>query len=234
MPRVKKTNNTVTSNKKISSTTAKVIHDVQILDSSYSMLGEKYDVAVKGIQQDFLALQKLAKENPNVKYTYTLVEFSDNMRIHLRIVDPLKSELPHFTNFKSNTSLNQTIGETIELLLSEKKETDNVLVKIFTDGEENSSTGKYKNKEVLSSLIDRVQEQNNFTITFIGTKKDVNTVIRDLKIKSSNTLSHNNTLQSINTAFNTTTVSRSMYSKAVMDGLDVKEEFYKKESIQTV
>jgi len=129
------------------------------------------------------------------------------------------------------TPLNQAIGETLEYVRNERSNNfdkgNKVLVSIFTDGDENASIGKYSNAGILSSFIKEL-ENDGFTISFIGTKNEVNYAIQTLHMKASNTLVHDNSALGVAAAFSDTVNARQLYSKSVSRGEDVKENFYTK------
>jgi hypothetical protein len=121
------------------------------------------------------------------------------------------------------TPLYQTVGEAIEKLLKHINPGEKVVMTIFTDGEENSSRGIYANGKELKALIKNVEDNHNFTISYMGTKKDIETVIRELNVDRSNTLEHMNTAYSVGQTYAARGASMVMYSKAVSDGASQEE-----------
>lgn len=198
------------------------VHNVIILDGSGSMSGSKYNSAKKGIELD---LQTCRDEN---FASYTFVEFNDTYSITTHCFMTLLTSVKlNFNGANSSTPLYRTVGETLERLLEVVSSQDKVLVKIFTDGGENTSTGKYKDPLVLADLIKKCEERG-FTITFIGTKIDTETIVNSLKINSTNTLVHNNTGEGVATAFNVQAEATRGYSKRLKEGEDVTIGFYSK------
>lgn len=199
------------------------IHNVHIVDISSSMGGGKIASAILGVNTEVDELKK----DDSVIYTHTLVEFSEPY--HIKTVCykvPMAEVKPYNTYVRSSTALNQAIGETLTKLKNDMFGEDKVLVKIFTDGGENSSQGTWANREMLSQLIKQCEE-SGFTITFVGTEYDVNTVIRTLGIHASNTLSHDNTSRGVEMAFMTSANSTSLYAQKIKSKQDVKKGFYK-------
>lgn len=208
----------------------KVIHHVHILDSSGSMAGAKYNNATKGIDEEISELIKQAENFPNVKNTITIVEFSgyDQIKTHC-FIEPVEKYKPiRWKIMNDMTALYDTLGSTIEKLLKGKADNDKVLLKVFTDGGENGSRGKYLDKSLLARLIKKVQDKNNFTITFVGTEFDVTSIIKNLNIDASNTLVHENTGESVKMSFSETLGSTINFMSAVEDGLNVSRGFYSK------
>ena len=198
------------------------IHNVIILDGSGSMAGAKYRSATAGIQLD---LRTCKNED---FATYTFVEFNNTNSITTHVFMEMLNKVKLFFNGpKGNTPLYQTIGRTLETLLQSVPKEDKVLVKIFTDGEHNVSTGKYSTVEEVKPLI-ATCEARGFTITFIGTDYDTKQIVKNLKISTSNTLVHNNTGEGVRAAFNTQAMATQEYSKRVANNEDVTTGFYSK------
>lgn len=212
-------------------TNKKTIHNIFLIDASGSMSGDKYDNVIMGVN----TLLTSIKADVDTNNTVMIVEFEGS---HIRTMLPLTSDIPAYYKPMGTggmTPLNQAIGETIEDVLSIRKnyyeKEDKVLVNIFTDGGENSSKGKYSKPKSVSDLIKKVEEEN-FTVTFVGTQDEVNYAIQTLSMDFSNTLVHNNSAADITRSFNDTVMARSSYSKSVAAGLDVKKSFYTK-SVET-
>lgn len=204
-------------------TTVKV-HNVVILDGSGSMSGAKYNSAKKGIELD---LETCKKEN---FATYSFVEFNNDSPISITThywLTSLSEVNLKFNGAQSGTPLYYTIGRILEKSLLDIPKEDKVLVKIFTDGENTLGHGKYSNPVELQPLIVTC-EARGFTITFIGTEKDTQAIIRNVKINKSNTLVHNNTGEGVATAFNVQAEATRDYSKRLKDGEDVTLGFYSK------
>jgi hypothetical protein len=200
------------------------VHNVHILDASGSMdSGGKFKNALLGINQEVEAL----KADKAVNYTQTIVDFSysQDIKIHYwkENLDNVK-QLRGTT--RGSTALNETIGFVLSKLLGETKKTDKVLVKIFTDGGENDSKGKYASNNAVAKLIEEC-EGKGFTITFVGTDYDTKQVINKLKIRESNTLVHDNTGAGVTRSFTKSIQATTMYSAKLQAGEDVLDGFYK-------
>lgn len=201
------------------------IHNVHILDVSGSMsTGGKIGKAIKGINTEIKELQK----DKTVIYTQTIVDFASSGDIKIKnFLTPINDVVTYHAITRGMTALYEAVGETLTRLRDSVPETDKVLVKIFTDGGENDSRGKWSTPIDLSHFID-VLEKRGFTITFVGTEVDVKSIIRDLKIHASNTLSHNNTAAGVSASFNMSLGSTISYAKSVVAKEDVSRGFYKK------
>jgi uncharacterized protein YegL len=233
--RVQETNNAKlrqkdADGKKSSSNKIETVHAVYILDASGSMAGSKYRAATEGIDADIEVLRGVK----DVNYTLTVIEFDSigwgaekaNITEHTFMQPIHEIGTIRYRGAHGGTPLNQTVGETIDKL-ERLKGADKVILNIFTDGEENSSQGQYKNTYILQTRI-KSAEANGFTITFQGTKQDIQHVVQHYGIHASNTLAHENTANSILRGSKLRAASMVNYSKAVADGLDVKENFYTK------
>lgn len=200
------------------------IHNVHILDVSGSMSGGKIAGAIQGINEE---VKELQNDKSPVIYTHSLIEFSnhdDIISVCHRI--PIADVKPYSTSTRGMTALNQALGETLEKFRKEIPKGEKVLVKVFTDGGENHSRGKWADRKALKEFIEEC-ENNDFTITFIGTQHDVNTVITTLNVAATNTLSHDNTASGIYAASQTRGIATMAYAKKVLEKKDVSKGFYK-------
>lgn len=197
-----------------------LIHVVDVLDSSGSMSGGKYDAATKGIN---IGIKDLKTDKAEVDYTYTMCDFSDDIRFpHVTV--PLTSVETFRGRTRNSTSLYDAIGETIQKVSQAKGSDDKVLVNIYTDGQENSS--KFYRADQISKMIEELSTQG-WTFTFIGTAGDVRYAQDKLKFHASNTLVHDNTAESLARGMSVNSVARSTYSTKVAAGEDVSKDFYK-------
>lgn len=199
------------------------VHNVFILDSSASMYGGKYDNAVEGINVEI----KTLKDQTEINYTQSLVEFAESSNIRKQIWFQDIKEVNAFQgkNFYQNTALNDAIGFTINEVYKSMKEGDKVLLKIFTDGQENASK-KYSSSTV-QKLI-KEAETRGFTITFEGTQSDTQFAIRNYGISQSNTHVHDNTARGVKMSAETRVAATVAYSKSLLAGEDVTLNFYTK------
>lgn len=212
-------------------TTKKVptIHNVHILDCSASMsTSNRIGAAVQGINEDLAGLKTIKGAN----YTHSFIDFSEDFIEHNFMTPLANIGVIPLMKVRQNTALYQCVGETLNKLRNNLPKGDKVLVKIFTDGEENASKGTYNPRseggtERLKALIAQC-ENEGFTITFVGTDHDIRTVVNSLGIHASNTLAHDNSFGGIADAFAATRGATVVYTKSVLDGKDVKKGFYKK------
>lgn len=216
------------------------IHNVHILDASGSMTGGKYINALAGINQE---IEDMRKDGEGV--TQTIIEFDSghtgkaDIKTHYFMTPAVNCYRVTGKGADGGTPLYQTVGETIEKILTHMKSGDKVLLKVFTDGEENSSQGKYRNigssynpkSEELTKLIKMVEDNHNFTVTFIGTERDVQHMVHNIGLMASNTMSHMNTPESINTSYSMSRGATVAYRKAMYAGAsqdELKGNFFKR------
>lgn len=196
------------------------IRNIHILDKSYSMKGSKFNNALQGINSE---IEKLKTINPEI--LQTVVAFDRSGEQEWIVTDvPVKDTNGVGTTPNGATALYETIGVVLERF-SKDCENKKTLVKIFTDGSDNHSKGKYSNPKTLLKLIKNC-ENRGFTITFVGTKNDVRTIEKELGIDKSNTLTHDNTGKGIKEAFEATIKATTIYTEKVAKGEDTSKGFY--------
>jgi len=204
------------------------VHNVHILDASGSMSGPKFNAALTGINKE---VEEMRKDN-STDVTQTVVHFSDPYDIQTAFwKTPLGKVGTFHAVTRGSTALLQTVGETLTKLLSEANGKDKVLVKIFTDGQENSTAmnSPWRSTKAVADLIKEC-EAKGFTITFVGTEEDVAYVIRLLSVDKTNTLSHKNTAESIGATYMMSTVATAKFRSSASRGEDVSRGFYSKET----
>lgn len=193
------------------------IRKVNIIDCSGSMFGEKIIVINEMLKEELKELEK----NTDVNILYSLLPFSYNSVVDYSVFDKEIQDVKLTKLYAEGyTALYDAIGKVYEDFKDSKCK---VLVNIYTDGDENNSI-RFSKKDIKSIL----KQNNNFTFTFVGTKEDVNNMINDLGLDSSNTLVHNNTAESIKNSIVATIEATNEYTQKVSKGIEVKTGFYKK------
>ncbi len=188
------------------------LHKVVILDGSGSMQGDKYNNAELGVKQDYEACKKEFSD-------YLLVEFSNyNTSVLYDFTKPLK-----FKPSYGGTALYDTIVQVFTTLLN-TPEDEKVLVQIFTDGEDLHSMPQSKSQA--KKLIEQFNAKG-WTVTFVGTKDDVEDIQMNLSIDSTNTLVHDNTAKGVKMSFETYTIATSTFTKNVAEGKETTRGFFK-------
>lgn len=141
---------------------------------------------------------------------------------------PINNVGPFHTVAYGWTALYKALGETLERMRTVRRPGETVLVKVFTDGGENRSSGsKFGNRAILSQLI-KDCENDNFTITFVGTETDVKCVIDNLGVDESNTYFHDNTFRGVGETYGASASATMLLSQDLRKGKVVTKGFYKK------
>src|SRR6185436_5930891 len=156
-----------------------VFYIVDLLDATGSMgnnIGGKYDNSKSGIISSIkdMAVRK------DVKYTF--VEFIERSRpLNYAIIDGNPSEI-NTDNIKfsgaigGDTPLYWAVWSVISSLSDKVTKDDKVLIKVYTDGGNNSMI-EYTSKA--AELIEKVQKEN-FTVTFVATPRDLEMIKRQI------------------------------------------------------
>lgn len=200
------------------------IHNVHLLDASTSMdADDKIGVANKGINREM----ELLRGDKTVNYTQTFVHFSGAGDIRWEsVLVPIDKAPSVNVRTRGLTAMLDAIGVTLSTLRARVTPGDKVLVKIFTDGGENSS--REWSWRTVRDLIAKVEANHGFTVTFVGTEQDVRMVQERLNIDDSNTLIHNNTQDGVTRSFLASASATMSYASKVKKGESVLKGFYKK------
>lgn len=197
------------------------IHNVHILDASGSMEGSKYNVSKEGILKEIEELKK----DTSVNWTYSLVEFVESRKV---VTHQMLGKFPNGVSFNGahggDTPLYFTVFDTITKLLQSVKSTDKVLIKVYTDGGNNT---KHEYTSKCAELVKKVNSEN-FTVTFVATPEDLERIMRDINVDKSNTLGITNDKVGFEKAFTVSLSATRSYSKSVLEGEDVSVGFYSK------
>lgn len=189
------------------------LHNITILDRSGSMQA-KWNAACQGVKEDYENCKKEGFKS------YTFIQFDYPGKDVVQVSDFSKNLTFEYPN--GMTALYDAVGSALIEAMSTL--TGKVLVKIFTDGEENASV-KFKAGHV-AELIKQA-EAKGYTITFVGTEPDLMLVNQNLGIDMSNMLKHDNTAESVSRGFKMSAEATSLYTKSIARGEDVRTGFYK-------
>lgn len=160
----------------------KKVFNLIVVDESGSMAVIQRQ-ALAGINETLQTIDKMQKAYPDMTQRVTLLTFDSS---HLKFIyDNVASADAH--PLRSNeycprggTPLYDAIGVGIARINALCQPSDQVLVTIITDGEENSS--REYNLEMVKNLIDKLKQQG-WTFTFIGTDNlDVEGMARAMSI----------------------------------------------------
>lgn len=213
------------------------IHHMYVLDRSRSMdSNNRYPHAIGGINDE---AELLKKQNDGLKETFSVIEFDSVKENSERIVShyfmtPI-DKIEHIDGAgpSGNTPLYQAVGYVIEKALRKANKNDKVLIKIFTDGEHNCKWGKYT-KESLNELIKDVQDNHDFTVTFVGLKEDVESAIKHLGIDRGNTYTYDGSEKGTKRAFASLSDSTMTYRENLKSGKMMKAKFFENQEKQGI
>lgn len=171
--------------------TEKRVINLIIADESGSMSVIR-DTTLAGLNETITTCQKMQEKFPTMEQRITLITFDSN---HTKVIFDNISALEAKPLSQKDyvpgaaTPLYDAIGQAITKTYAQTEKTDNVLVTILTDGEENSSTEF--DLKMVKRLIDKQKEQG-WTFTFIGTDDlNVEGMAHEMGIKSFLSFSRN-------------------------------------------
>lgn len=211
----------------------------ELLDASGSMGSwyehpTKYETASQGINQKIEALKK----DQNADYIFAATEF-DTINGAMRYTEVLKpTKMANVAIFNGKgphggTPLYEAIAYTINKILAAKKPEDRVLLSIYTDGGENESSNGWSKREggakKLNELMEKVKKDNNFTITFVGTNYDVDSMVINTGISRGNTFSYDGTAEGMKMSMFANVGSTMNFAEQVKErGIKSTDTFYSK------
>ncbi|HSX49075.1 MAG TPA: hypothetical protein VLE44_02345 [Candidatus Saccharimonadales bacterium] len=196
------------------------IHLVDLLDSSASMGGGKYENATRGVREGL----KEFRNETEVNYTYSLVEFVEYRNIiEHQYIGSLNLNPSFYGAHGGDTPLYRTIYNTLTKVKNLVAPTDKVLVKIYTDGLNNTA---YSHAPLARKLIAELSD--TFTVTLVGPERELKQAVTDLGLDDSNTLAVENNARGFQMAFTESIGATRSYAKKVSLKQDVKTEFYSK------
>lgn len=199
--------------------TKKTVHHIYLIDISASMnIGDKYNSICNNIVGEMDA----CLDNKEVNNTFTLWEFGTDIICSYTQKD--KGTYSKRSSLQNRTNLNGCIIDAINTITVNNN--DYYLFKILTDGEDNVT--KYTASEVSKKIKNL---PSNFTVTFVGTERDVKYCKEVYGLDESNTLIYNNTGEGLKKALETYTVNTRSYSKNVEAGKDVTKSFFDKQYV---
>lgn len=201
------------------------VHNLIILDESGSMSSCKKQV-ISGFNELIQSIKRIENQFPEQEHFFSMVSFNSygNKVLHFcDKVSDIKSINDESYNPAALTPLFDAMGFGINKLSNhlDDQENCNVLVTIFTDGEENASN-EFSGKAI-KKLVEDLKEKN-WTFTYIGTDHDVEKMAETLSIQ--NSMSFTNSDEGINEMFVKEAGARVKFSLAIRDGVERNSKFY--------
>lgn len=180
-----------------------------ILDESGSMISQRKTV-IDGFNEQIQEMKKEETEK-EIEYLISLTKFSGQVEVVFSKV-PL-SQIREITvedyNPTGSTALYDAVGKRIETAIEGET---NVLVYIFTDGQDNASREFSSN--TLKTLID-IRQKQGWGFTYFGANMDANVAAQNIGVVNSVTYDSFSTAEAISA----TKSVRGVYTQNVNSGL---------------
>ena len=201
------------------------VYNLIILDESGSMSSIK-SATISGFNEIVQTIKGISKKYPEQQHFISFVSFSS---LEIRtILDKVPVETLHEINANTyhpngGTPLYDAIALSVLKLKIDLAgiENANVLVTIFTDGEENSS--KEFNHAQVNSIIAE-QKNHGWTFTYIGANHDVERVAHSISITNTMVFEANETI--LKHTFAKENLSRQRYSEKLSKKEDPRTGYY--------
>lgn len=164
-----------------------ITHVAILMDESGSMTG-KEEFAVSSFNEQIQALRKAQEDNSNLITTVSFSTFETNVKPLKYLKHPLSAvEELSVEEFKpgGSTPLFDAMADIISRIKAGAQPANTAyLVIVITDGYENAS--RTHNSLSISSLINGLQNQGNWTFLYLGTNQDFSQVQTDMKLHKGN------------------------------------------------
>ncbi len=160
------------------------VHNLFILDESGSMESIKKSI-IDGFNEIVRKIKDIEIEFPEQEHFFSMISFNGNGIKILHLADPVSqiAQINSENYLPDNlTPLFDAIGFGVKKLeqFLENQHKYNVSVKIFTDGEENSS--KEYNVEQIKNIIEEKKNQG-WNFAYIGTDHDIEKMAKSIAIE---------------------------------------------------
>ena len=201
------------------------VHNLIILDESGSMNSIK-NFVISGFNETVQTIRGIEKKFPEQEHYITFLTFNGFGIKQLHLADPVKdlTKLNSQTyQPEADTPLYDAMGYAItklKLHLMNKTEY-NVLVSIFTDGEENAS--EEYSAHAIKKLVEELK-QEHWTFTYIGTDHDV--LNAGTSISITNTIIFDKNEEGVKSLFLREKEARLNYSQRIRDKVETGEDYY--------
>ena len=202
------------------------VHNLIILDESGSMSSIKKNV-MQGFNEIVQTVKGIEKEYPEQAHFISMGSFNSLGNKLLHFIDPaVKLNEINENSYQPNagTPLYDALGFSINKLKQYlSTQTDyNVLVTIFTDGEENAS--KEFSGTSIKQMIDELK-LNHWTFTYIGADHDVESFAANISIH--NTIMFQKNEEDINRTFLRERRARHIFSEKMKMKENLTDDFYR-------
>lgn len=205
-----------------------------MLDRSSSMNSVR-DATISGLNEQLASIRKAAEDFDDQEQVVCFVTFSDVVDTD-QLWNKKIEDIEDFTRDTYNpdgwTALYDAIGMGVNKLrnqiasdLAERKA--NVVVTIFTDGNENHSR-EFKSASEVRTLTEEIQETGQWTVAFIGCGDNVFSIAQSMGVSRGNTMSYSAGIAGTSEAMTSMSNARYMraasYSESIAKGsLDMSD-----------
>ena len=206
------------------------VHNLFILDASGSMESIKRQT-IASFNELVQTAKGMEAQFPEQEHIVSLVSFSTlEMKTHLWRQPVAEARELTSADYQPNgsTPLYDAMGYAINRLKGDLygAGAHNVLVTVFTDGEENSS--REFSAGAIRALILELEDQG-WTFTYIGTGHDVAKASGGINIRISNSVSFDVSESGFKDMMARETSARMRYASKIRGKEDLKEDFYGEE-----
>lgn len=204
-----------------------LVHNLIILDESGSMESIKKPT-IQSFNEIIQTAKAMEAQFPEQEHRVSFITFNGaGRKVHLWSQPVAEATLIDENKYQpdASTPLYDAMGFAVSKLhteLSDVKEY-NVLVTIFTDGEENASV-EWKRTDI-KKLVEKLQ-QKGWTFTYIGTDHDVQTAATHISI--TNTISFSKDEAGLREVMLEERNARQRFNQKIRDKEDTSKDFYKK------
>jgi len=215
---------------------AKKLYNLFVLDRSGSMMGLRQST-IESVNGQIESLRSDAKKNENVSILCSLLLFDSrgDDSFHFCYVNTPVGDVKNITEAdylpNGGTPLRDAIGVGIQRLQRELGDSIghddvNILVTIFTDGAENSST-QFSHDQI-SKMIKHLSSDKKWTFSFIGSGgiAEVQAYSTSLNICASNTMAYDGTKAGYTRSVKKLQMARTSYVSNLAAGKDVSADFF--------
>ncbi len=204
-----------------------LVHNLIILDESGSMESIKRPT-IQSFNEIIQTAKAMEAQFPEQEHRISFLTFNGAGRsLHLWNQPVAKAAPVDAEKYSPNAStpLYDAMGFAISRLHAELSAVAacNVLVTIFTDGEENASV-EWKGSDI-KKLVEKLQK-NHWTFTYIGTDHDVSTAADRIAI--SNVLAFAKSEEGLMDMLEQERTARTNYNRKIRNNEDTSKDFYKK------
>lgn len=204
------------------------VHNLIILDESGSMEAIK-GATIQGFNEIVQTIKGVEGQYPEQEHFISLVSFNGlGRKTHLwkEPVNNLQQLNAVTYQPDASTPLFDAMGISMGKLAAELQGTEdyNVLVTIFTDGEENASV-EYSG-QLIKKMVEDLKGQK-WTFTYIGTDHDVAKIAVSLSI--TNVMKFEKNASAMQSMFEKESRARRAYSEKIRTKKDTNDNFYEEE-----